>query len=176
VAQRHHTDQPRELARVQGDYGRHPMLRGKSDAAPRRRRQVIHGNRASRLGSDAQDRGQYDQAKTIHMESLVLCRALGSKRGIAMCLEKLAGIAVARCQPERAARLLGTTEALRQAITAPMGAADRADYERFVALAHADWTITRLQPRGQRTLDDDGAGHRICAVRCELMRSDTKHC
>ncbi len=54
-----------------------------------------------------------------------------------MCLEKLVGIAVARGQPEGAARLLGATEALRQAITAPMGAADRADYEQSVALAQA---------------------------------------
>jgi tetratricopeptide (TPR) repeat protein len=127
-----------ELARVQGNYGRAILCYESSLTLLREGGDklfmaiVLHD-----LGQMAQDRGQYDQAKTIHMESLVLCRALGSKRGIAMCLEKLAGIAVARCQPERAARLLGTTEALRQAITAPMGAADHADYGRFVALTHA---------------------------------------
>ena len=37
--------------------------------------------------------GQVDRARAIHTESLSLCRDLGSQRGIAMCLEKLAGMA-----------------------------------------------------------------------------------
>ncbi len=89
------------------------------------------------LGQIAQDQGDYDRAKTIHTESLILCRELGSKRNIALCLEKLSGVAGAQGEPERAARLLGAAEALRHVIAAPMGAADRANYEQFVATVRA---------------------------------------
>jgi len=89
------------------------------------------------LGQVAQNQHHYDQARAIHQESLELCRRLGSQRGMALCLEKLAGVAGARGQPERAARLLGAAEVLRRASQSPMGAPDRADYERFIATARA---------------------------------------
>ena len=127
-----------ELARLQGDYQQATRFYEGSLALLREVGDkwfiaiVLHD-----LGQVAQDQGQYDQAKAIHKESLALCQELGGQRSIAMCLEKLAGVAGAQRQPERAARLLGVAEAIRQAITAPMGALDRPDYERSVTMAYA---------------------------------------
>ena len=126
-----------ELARVRGDYQQTTRFFDESLALLREVGDklfiaiVFHN-----LGQVAQDRGQYDRAKVIHKESLTLCRELGSQRGVAMCQEKLAGVAAAQGELERAARLLGAAEALRQAITAPIGALDRLDYDHVVAVAH----------------------------------------
>jgi len=120
------------------------------------------------LGQVAQDQGQYDRARAIHAESLSLCRDLGSRRGIAMCLEKLAGIAGAQGQPGRAARLLGAADALRKAIGAPIGAADRRDYERLVAVVRADLTESEFALAWEQgrvmTLEQ--------AIACALMDGD----
>jgi predicted ATPase/DNA-binding XRE family transcriptional regulator len=127
-----------ELARLCGDDARATRLYEESLALLRRvGDRLFVAIALGDLGQVAHDQRRYDQARAIHQESLELCRKLGSQRGIALCLEKLAGIAAERGQPERAARLLGAAEALRQASQAPMGAPDHADYERFVAAARA---------------------------------------
>jgi hypothetical protein len=54
-------------------------------------------------------------------------------------LEGVAGVAAADGQPERVARLLGTAEALRETIGAPMSPADQAQVERVVAAARAQY-------------------------------------
>jgi hypothetical protein len=63
------------------------------------------------------------------MSSLKVWWEVGHKPEIAVCLERLAGVACAQDQPERAARLLGAAEALRQAICAPQPPADRLGWE-----------------------------------------------
>ena len=67
---------------------------------------------------------------TAHLtESLALRRELGERLGIAECLEGLATVAAGTGQPERAARLLGAAEALREAIGAPLPPVDRPDHD-----------------------------------------------
>jgi len=127
-----------ELARLRGDDAHATRLYEESLALLRRvGDRLFVAIALDDLGQVAQDQRRYDLARAIHQESLELCREMGSQRGMALCLEKLAGVAGARGQPERAARLMGAAEALRQASQAPMGAPDRTDYERFVAAARA---------------------------------------
>ena len=88
----------------------------------------------------------------LYEESLALRRELADKRGIAESLEELAGVAGAQGQAERAARLYGAAEALREAIGAPIVPVDRARYERAVAAARtqldaAAWTRLRAEGR-----------------------------
>jgi len=65
-------------------------------------------------------------------ESLMLFRELGSQWGIANALEELAKLAGVKGQRERAVRLLGAAESLREAIGAPMYLPERSDYEQIV--------------------------------------------
>ncbi len=46
----------------------------------------------------------------------------------------MAGVAIAQQAPERAARVLGAAEVLREAIAVPLTPAERVDYERVVVL------------------------------------------
>ncbi len=81
----------------------------------------------------AQDTGDLERAETSATDSLALLHNLGIQRDVAVALEQLAGLAAAREQFERAARLLGSAEALREAIGSPLPPADRAGYERLHA-------------------------------------------
>jgi predicted ATPase/DNA-binding SARP family transcriptional activator/DNA-binding CsgD family transcriptional regulator len=60
--------------------------------------------------------GDHREASALHKESLVLCRALGSSRGIIKRLEELACCAAARAETERAARLCGAAQSLREVV------------------------------------------------------------
>jgi predicted ATPase/class 3 adenylate cyclase len=84
------------------------------------------------LGSVARDQGDDAAARVLFTESLALHRELGHRLGIVKDLEGLAALAVAQAQPERAARLLGAAEALREVIGAPLPPADRAGHDRSV--------------------------------------------
>ncbi len=70
-------------------------------------------------------------------ESLGLRRAISDRLGIAECLEGLATVAVGQHQPERATRLLGAAEALRQAIGAPLPPVERLAFEATMQAARA---------------------------------------
>jgi non-specific serine/threonine protein kinase len=90
-------------------------------------RQFRHLNNAygigvvlTNLGRIARDRGDYAPAATLFAESLVLHWEDGDKVRIAGCLSSLAIVAALSRQPERAARLFGAAEALREAIGAPV--------------------------------------------------------
>jgi hypothetical protein len=65
---------------------------------------------------------------------LTLCRELENYRGVAMCLEKFAGVAALRGSYERAACLLGAAQAVRTAThtVVETGKLDRQDYEHCV--------------------------------------------
>jgi len=58
-------------------------------------------------------------------------------RDVAYSLMGLGAVAGARQRPERAARLFGVAEALREAISHPLPPVNRLDYERAVAAARA---------------------------------------
>jgi hypothetical protein len=66
-------------------------------------------------------------------EALVLLQEVGDKWGIADGLERLARVAVAQGQAERAAWLCGAAARLRTAIGAPLPPAERTLYESALA-------------------------------------------
>jgi predicted ATPase/DNA-binding SARP family transcriptional activator len=70
-------------------------------------------------------------------ESMLLNRELGNKHGISELLSGFAARAAARGEPQRAARLFGAAEALREAIGSPVPLPDRAEYDRVVAAARS---------------------------------------
>src|SRR5262249_30763010 len=90
--------------------------------------------------------GDPDAASALYWESLGLYRKLpdpavfrkfGPQRGIACCLEGLAKVAAATGDPERAVRLLGAAEQLRQAIGASPSVPEAAEHGRLVASLQA---------------------------------------
>jgi non-specific serine/threonine protein kinase len=88
--------------------------------------------------------GEYDLGEKFLREGLALNRELGNWSYGAYCLEAFAGLAEARGQEARAARLWGAAEALRNNIGAPLPLDARLLYERSVAdaraqLGEAEW-------------------------------------
>ena len=68
----------------------------------------------ARLGILASREGRNDEAETLLHESLERAQALVDKEMAIWCLEELASLAVARGHAERAARLTGVIETLRE--------------------------------------------------------------
>lgn len=66
-------------------------------------------------------------------ESLSLRQALGKRRGVAECLEGLAGVAAAQEQPEHATRLFGAAHSLRDGLGAPLPLNEQAEREKQLA-------------------------------------------
>jgi tetratricopeptide (TPR) repeat protein len=90
------------------------------------------------LGRAARAQGDSIQAARHFRESLVLLsESRLSSSLIPDCLDGLAGVAGAQGQPERAARLLGIADALRDSADMLLQPAYRAAYERDVAAARA---------------------------------------
>jgi len=85
------------------------------------------------LGFVAFSRGDYASAPALFEEGLTMQQELGDKRRIAYSLEGFAFLTLAQGKAQRAARLVGAAEALRESIGAPLPPIDRADYERMVA-------------------------------------------
>jgi predicted ATPase/Tfp pilus assembly protein PilF len=90
------------------------------------------------LGTLALAQGDDTQAAMYLVESLSVFHQLEDSPATAECLEALAGVAVARGHAEQASRLFGVAEALREAISYPIQAAYRVDYDRHVAAAQAE--------------------------------------
>jgi tetratricopeptide (TPR) repeat protein len=89
------------------------------------------------LGNVVQYQRDYEQAIALYRESLALLREMGNKPSIAACVEGLARAQCERGRPERAAKLFGAAEGLREAIGAPVPPAKRAEYEDHVAVVRA---------------------------------------
>ena len=91
------------------------------------------------LGELAVSQHEYQDAASLYCESLALRRDLGDRRSIATCIERLAGLAASAAGPslERAARLFGAAEALRESLGAPLSPAERGEYQRLVDLTRA---------------------------------------
>jgi hypothetical protein len=67
----------------------------------------------------------------------MVTQRIGDEECAALCLEGFAGLAGARAQGARSARLYGATEALREAGGAPLPPVDRPDHNHKVAAARA---------------------------------------
>jgi DNA-binding CsgD family transcriptional regulator len=80
---------------------------------------------------------EHDLAEGFLKEGLALDREVGNWAYGAYCLEGFAGLAGARAQGERTARLWGAAEALRSDIGAPVPPDARPYYERSMAAARA---------------------------------------
>jgi predicted ATPase len=90
------------------------------------------------LGHAARAREQADQATRWYQESLTTVpQRWRITSWIASALDSLAGIAQEHGRPERAARLLGAAEALRESIGEPLSPVMRTEYDRDVAATRA---------------------------------------
>lgn len=87
----------------------------------------------SELAHIEREQGQYRQAIPMYRETILEWQRLGHRAAIAHQLECFAFIAKAQEQPERAAKLLGAAEALREKINIAMMPQERIEYEREVA-------------------------------------------
>jgi predicted ATPase/class 3 adenylate cyclase len=103
-------------------------------------RQMADGRGEARmlvgLGDLADAAGDADTAQSHYRSALTLRHRLGDMVGTAGALERLAGIAADR--PDRAARLIGASMALRESIGAPLSPNARDELERFLASLEGD--------------------------------------
>jgi hypothetical protein len=81
--------------------------------------------------------GDDERAWALLREGLTLLTKERNRHYLAENLEITAGLAAGKGQPERATRLLGAADALRESIGAPRPPGTRANYERAVAAAGA---------------------------------------
>ncbi len=87
----------------------------------------------SELGHALRTAGKLDEAEAVYRETIHGWERLGNRGAIANQLEGFAFLAVVRGQLERAARLLGAAEALREASGATMVHYEREEYEAVTA-------------------------------------------
>lgn len=87
----------------------------------------------SELGHIARRTGDISDAKRIYRETLRDWQNLGNRGAIANQLECFAFLAMAEEEPERAAKLLGAAELLREKAQSPMTDFEKAEYEHFIA-------------------------------------------
>jgi predicted ATPase/DNA-binding CsgD family transcriptional regulator len=115
-------------------------------------------NALTHLGTVALHMGDYLQSAVLYQQSLALNREQGNKDGIVEDLAGLAAVASLLGQPERAARLFGAVEALREASGISLPPLRRTEYDRTVEgiRAHLDqaafveaWAQGRAMPLEQ---------------------------
>lgn len=87
----------------------------------------------SELAHIERDQGQYLRAIPMYRETILEWQRLGHRAAVAHQLECFALIAKAQEQAERAARLFGAAEALREKINIQMSSQERMEYDREVA-------------------------------------------
>ncbi len=88
------------------------------------------------LGKVAHAQGDYRAARSLYEEALDTMRQLEDKGGIPFVLEAFGYLAVTEGQLQRAARLLGAAETLRQITGSALPVVSRADHNREVASIH----------------------------------------
>jgi tetratricopeptide (TPR) repeat protein len=103
-------------------------------------------NTLARLGSIECELGSEARAFELYEESLQLGKRFGFTHHVVVPLEGMARVAAVRGQPERAARLLGTSAALRDEMGVPLTLVERTDHEYAVNIARAEL--------GQRTFEE----------------------
>jgi predicted ATPase len=128
------TNQIGELARCEGDYDRagqayEECLSLCHDFGDRQREAFALSN----SGLVAQHQGDYKQAILRLEKSLMLHRDLKTKYPLAMDLAFLAGPVAAQGDPERAAQLLGASDALLKAMGLRHQPQDQPEVDRFEA-------------------------------------------
>lgn len=89
------------------------------------------------LGLVVNDAGEGDDVHGLFAEALLAFVRSGERRGVAECLEALALVG-RREDPARAAVLLGTADALRDAIGAPLAAGDQVAHDDLLGALWSD--------------------------------------
>ncbi len=89
------------------------------------------GRIAYLLGRVMRAQGADQRATELYRESLAIRREQGDRRGIAECLEGLA-VSAAADRPDVATRLVGSAQALRAAIGAPLAPRARSEQEQLL--------------------------------------------
>jgi hypothetical protein len=89
------------------------------------------------LGWVSLDRDDARQARVCTRESLALFRELGSQINICLCIEGLASVAGMHGEAERAARVFGAAQALREAMNIDYAPLTERHYARHREAAHA---------------------------------------
>jgi tetratricopeptide (TPR) repeat protein len=87
----------------------------------------------SQLGHIARYTGDLAEAKSIYRETIVGWQDIGNRGAVAHELESFASIAIAEEEPQRALKLLGAAEALRERSNSPMTDFERIEYDEMVA-------------------------------------------
>jgi hypothetical protein len=93
---------------------------------------------ASELAHALRRNGRLDEAESEYRHTIRSWQTSGNRGAVANQLESFGLIAVARGQGDRAARLLGAAESLREAAGAPMTAFERDEYDAAVARLRAE--------------------------------------
>src|SRR6266567_5463977 len=147
------------LALRQGDYtGARASFEETLSVAQEMGDEPFIANALTHLGTVALRMGDYPQSAALYQQSLALNREQGNKDGIVEDLAGLAEVASLLGQPERAARLLGAVEALREVSGIRLSPLRRAEYDRTVEgiRAHLDeaafaeaWKEGRTRPLEQ---------------------------
>jgi tetratricopeptide (TPR) repeat protein len=116
------------LGNVALDQSDYPTARSRLEEALALQREVGHreyiANALNNLGNVARAQGDYTEAHSLYKESLTINRELGDQWAIAYVLEDMGCLAALEKQPERALRLLGAAEVVREAIGAPLSPAE----------------------------------------------------
>jgi predicted ATPase/class 3 adenylate cyclase len=86
--------------------------------------------------------GDYGEARRLLHRSVVVFREAGDRWNVGRSLLRLARIALSEGEPDRAARLCGTAEAVFEAVHSPMWPTDRSDFSRLMADARASLADT----------------------------------
>jgi DNA-binding CsgD family transcriptional regulator len=81
--------------------------------------------------------GNFPEAEKLFVESLNRKHELAERLGVAYALEGLAYLAAASTNPQKAARLWGAAEAIRESIGTPLTDLEQADSERYITAARA---------------------------------------
>jgi tetratricopeptide (TPR) repeat protein len=87
----------------------------------------------SELGHIARHTGDMKEARRIYQETIKGWQDLGNRSAIANQLECFAFIAITDEEPQRAIKLFGAAEALREKIHSPMTDYERVEYDQGVA-------------------------------------------
>jgi ATP/maltotriose-dependent transcriptional regulator MalT len=118
------------------------------------------------LGQMLHHQGDDIRAHKLLSESLAILRQIGDRPSISVCLADIAGVWATQKQPEKAAKLFGAAEALRENLRATMYDAQRLAYEWDVkqGMSQMDEAAWRAAWAGGRELSLEAA--------CELAMGE----
>jgi predicted ATPase/DNA-binding XRE family transcriptional regulator len=102
-------------------------------------------NTLARLGSIECELGRDERAFELYGESLRLGRQFGFVHHVVGPLEGMARVAVVRGRPEHAARLLGTSAALRDEMGVPLTLVERTDHDYAVNRACTELRVKAFE-------------------------------